>query len=491
MGGRPRKYLMDRQLYIAVFLIAFLNAFVWSILTPAFQIPDETAHFAYVQRLAETGVRAGGTDRPEFSSEQSEVMRALGTTTIIGRPELKAPVTPAGALAAEMGITDAEQGASRKDGGGSSTASSQPPLFYALAVIPYHLTGGFALTTRLHAIRIMSALFFAMAALSCSLLIRQMFSGPDVLALLGGLAIGLSPYAAFISAGVSPDGLLLLEASLLALVLVRCAAKGPSRRGVILAAVLVACGITTKLTFLALLPGAILGIVVALTSLRRSDNFASTCLLVLAGLGSLPLLFLIWLKITGEPLVPSLAGTATLDPREIMPASSLEAISYAWQLYAPRLPFMADQFKSDPAINLWVHGFAGRYGWLDYAAPPWLGTWFARLVLALAGLALLEAFRQRETVWKHRCTAATVIVSVGGLLMVIAKIGYDYRRSTGFTFEQPRYLFPLAPLYAVSVVAACRRLGSRGSPIVASALVVLLSLHAYSGWALTVARYYG
>src|SRR5262249_13894834 len=35
-------------------LIASLNAVCWSLITPPFQLPDEPAHFAYVQRLAET-----------------------------------------------------------------------------------------------------------------------------------------------------------------------------------------------------------------------------------------------------------------------------------------------------------------------------------------------------------------------------------------------------------------------------------------------------
>ena len=34
-------------------LVAFLNAVCWSILSPPFQVPDEPAHFAYVQQLAE------------------------------------------------------------------------------------------------------------------------------------------------------------------------------------------------------------------------------------------------------------------------------------------------------------------------------------------------------------------------------------------------------------------------------------------------------
>lgn len=36
-------------------LIACLNAVCWSVISPPFQVVDESAHYAYVQRLAETG----------------------------------------------------------------------------------------------------------------------------------------------------------------------------------------------------------------------------------------------------------------------------------------------------------------------------------------------------------------------------------------------------------------------------------------------------
>jgi len=36
-------------------LVAFVSAACWSFITPPFQVPDEPAHFAYVQQLAETG----------------------------------------------------------------------------------------------------------------------------------------------------------------------------------------------------------------------------------------------------------------------------------------------------------------------------------------------------------------------------------------------------------------------------------------------------
>ena len=45
---------MPRAAWVCA-LVAFLNAACWSVISPPFEIPDEPSHFAYVQRLAETG----------------------------------------------------------------------------------------------------------------------------------------------------------------------------------------------------------------------------------------------------------------------------------------------------------------------------------------------------------------------------------------------------------------------------------------------------
>jgi hypothetical protein len=37
------------------FVLAFVNAAIWGVVVPPFQVPDEIAHFAYVQYLAERG----------------------------------------------------------------------------------------------------------------------------------------------------------------------------------------------------------------------------------------------------------------------------------------------------------------------------------------------------------------------------------------------------------------------------------------------------
>jgi hypothetical protein len=151
---------------------------------------------------------------------------------------------------------------------------------------------------------------------------------------------------------------------------------------------------------------------------------------------------------------------------------------------------MDDQFGGSPLREIWIKGYAGRYGWLDYGAPDWLNTAAIRLaegaafILAAAAIAGRKILRAR---WFEAALGALFLVGLGA---VIAKAGYDYRRTTGFTFEQPRYLFPVAAFYAFAVAKCCESFGRRVFPFLATAMVCLFLVHDGSGLALTIARYY-
>ena len=55
------------------------------------------------------------------------------------------------------------------------------------------------------------------------------------------------------------------------------------------------------------------------------------------------------------------------------PSTITGLISYAWQLYLPRLPFMHDFFTTTfPPYHTWTMGYIGRLGWLDYGVTAWI-----------------------------------------------------------------------------------------------------------------------
>ncbi|HWT24165.1 MAG TPA: hypothetical protein VN213_11725, partial [Solirubrobacteraceae bacterium] len=189
---------------------------------------------------------------------------------------------------------------------------------------------------------------------------------------------------------------------------------------------------------------------------------------------------------TGVPAPPGGGPAPSLDP--------VTGLSYTWQLFLPRLPFMADQFPGgNPMPNLWLHGLIGRFGWLDTEWPDAvyrLGRWAFVAIAVLAAVELVRAARRGALAgrWAELLTYAAV---VGGLLFLIGWAGYRAKVTGAVGFEQPRYLLPLLPLYGVAVALAARSFGSRRGPVVAAALVGLAFAHDVLAQLLTVSRFYG
>jgi 4-amino-4-deoxy-L-arabinose transferase-like glycosyltransferase len=472
----------------AVFLVALLNGLAWSILTPPFQVPDETAHFAYAQHLAETGNRAGVAGRPEFSSEQSETMSAIGTLGIIGRPLVRPVATQAAGSAADDQIRHVADTAPRDDGGGPSTASSQPPLYYALEAVPYWVFSGASLPTRLVAMRATSVVMFALAAALCALLAAELLPRWRWAAPTAGLAIALSPYTAFISAGVTPDAFLLLVSTAVLLVVARAFRHGLTERRAITLGLLVGAGAISKLTFFAFVPPAALAL--AILVWRDRPPWRVPALSIGASL-LLPVAFALYVAIVGGSLSPTGTGTPALPPEQVKPGSLREFVSYTWQLYLPRLPFQIDQFGFSAPYETWIKGFAGKFGWLDYQVAEWIVRVARDVVIAGLAMLLVAAVRFRAQLRRHLAELVAYAAFAAALAFAIAKKGYDYHRATLLVFEQARYLFPLAGLYGAAVALALAAFGRRAAPILAIAAVALFAVHDVVGVMTTFARYYG
>lgn len=482
-----------------VALVAFLNGLGWALLTPPFQVPDEPAHFAYVQRVAETAQRPGDPTRTEYSTEQIEVMNALRTTTVIGRPLEKPPRTAEADRAADEAIERLEAEAARDDGGGLSGASSQPALYYTLSAIPYKLTSWASLPTRLTAIRVMGAVFLALTAALAALMALEFLPGRSWAALVAGCAVALHPVIGFIGGGVSPDGLLMLVSTALLLAVTRTFRLGLTRRRGAAIGAIIGAGVVTKITFLAFVPPAALA--VAILVWRDRKAFAGSSGGALAGvlrasapivvaLLVLPVLYLLWSKLQGLPWRAASYSTPSI-PGQTPNLTLREELSYIWQLYLPRVPGQIDQFGFSPMTGTWLQGLTGRYGWLDYGAPTWMVDVTRQLVRVGIVLLGVTAIRHRAVVRRRLPELAVLAVFILSLLVVIGHAGYLYIKDTGFVFEQARYVFPLAAIYGAAVAGACAAVGRRFAPLLAAACVGLFAVHDLSGVLLTLARYQG
>ena len=140
-------------------LVAFLNCLAWALVTPTFQVPDETGHVAYLQYLAETGKVPNTPGGPGIADEEAGLMDALDFNSTVGRPDELALWSEIQQDAVDR--TTGER-PSPDNGGGIIETSAQPPLYYGLGAIVYHASPWPGLVHRVLLLRMFSALGFNM-----------------------------------------------------------------------------------------------------------------------------------------------------------------------------------------------------------------------------------------------------------------------------------------------------------------------------------------
>ena len=470
-------------------LVALISGTAWALITPAFHVPDEVSHLAYAQYLAETGKLPKENGKTTYAPEEEQALAATEFYMVVGDVDARPPWTEARDRA-----MDADRPANPVGSGTAQSATNNPPLYYAMEAVPYRIGKalGLGLLDRLMLMRFLSVLCAAVTALAAFLFVREVLPSTPWAWTAGGLAAALQPLFGFVSSGVQGDALLYTAGALLLLTLARAFRRGltPARGAAIGGAV--ALGLMAKLTFLGLVPGAALGVLLMARRQRAWRGLAvagtiSGAVVVAYALANRfvfdrPLLA----GGTGVPAPSGGGAAASLDP--------IAGLGYMWQLYLPRLPFMADEFQGpNPMPNLWLHGIIGKFGWLDAEWPDAVygyARWALVLIVVLAIFELVRAARRGDLAgrWSELVTYGAV---VGGLLVLIGWAGYRARVTGAPGFEQARYLLPLLPLYGAGVALAARLWGPRRGPLVAAVLVGVALSHDVLAQLLTVSRFYG
>lgn len=467
-------------------LVALLNAVCWSELSPPLQTPDEPAHFAYVQQLAETHkLPRHGT---EYSPEEEVALVDLhhnlvqfvpGAGTIASRAEQRRLQR------------DLAHGYARVGPGDAGTAANEPPLYYTLETVPYELGSGGTLLVRVQLMRLLSAVFGGLTALFAFLFAREALPGVRWAWTVAGLGVAFAPLLGFMSGAVNPDSLLFALSAALFYLLARAFRRGLTLALAVAVGITVAAGCLTKLNFLGLVPGAFVALLVlAIRASARSKRAAGLAVGVTLALGALPpLVYAILTSPAGTLLnaVPSSAGGTSKH------GSVLAEITYSWQLFLPRLPGMSNYFPDISTWRqLWFDGLVGLYGWADTLFP----TWVYEVALVPAGVTALLCARAligaRANLRRRAGELVAYALMSTGVLALVGGGSYtsDVIQHVG-PFWEPRYLLPMLPLFGVLLALAARGAGRRWGPAAGMALIVLVLAHDLFSQLLVVSRYYG
>jgi len=475
----------------ACVLIASLNAACWSLITPPFQAPDEPSHFAYVQRLAETG-RLPASNEYRFSQEEEVALSDLHQEEVRWHPEAHTISSPP---AQERLQRDLALPLSRIGPGGAGTAAPEPPAYYALETLPYYLGSGGTLLERLELMRLLSALLAGLTALCAFLFVRESLPGAPWAWAVGGLGVALFPLLGASSGVVSPDAMLVAISSAIFYCLARAFRRGLTRKPAVAIGVLTATGSLAKLNFIGLAPGVLLGLVVlafrgigdprAPGHRRAFDSMAIAIAIAMS-----PICGYLLDDLVEHNLALGLVSSAvhlTSGQR-----SFLGEVSYIWQLYLPRLPGMTNQFPGLSTLRqLWFDRAVGLYGWLDTGFPVWVYNF----ALIPAGVILALGIRTLVTcrgVLRARASELLVYAAISvGVLVLIGASSRLAQEFEGTSFAQPRYLLPMLPLLAAVLVIGARGAGRRWGPAVGVSIVTLFLAHDLFSQLQVIARYYG
>ena len=327
----------------------------------------------------------------------------------------------------------------------------------------------------------MSALWLPVTVLGTWLLAGQLVGRRRLLQTAAAAVPALLPMVAFISASVSPDGMLYAIWTLALWLGVRCIRLGvPLREGAVFFA-LVGLACTVKATSFALLPAAAL---VALLGVHARRPLRVPRLVPLGAAVMVPLALTLgaWLvaaALLGRPAAAQVSqSTASVSSGG--GTNWRELLSYVWQYYLPRVPgqtpFSIPAIGGRyPALEVWITTGWAAFGWLEVRFARWVYVVLGVVTTGVLAAAVAAIVRGRRAVDLR--VAAFIVLTVAALLAGLHWTDY-HQIKLGLGFMQARYVFPVIGILGVAVALALWLVPVRARPAVLGATVAgLFSFH--------------
>ncbi|MFT4049377.1 MAG: DUF2142 domain-containing protein [Solirubrobacterales bacterium] len=477
----------SRRLLIAIAAIAFANAALWALITPAFNTPDELAHFVYVETVASGHLPdkdlskndGGNSYRPSTVYASS-----LTAAAIIGRSVAREPWNKAEEKTFYENYDRLRDGPDKPYG--LTPANAYSPAYYIPAALFYKLGSFGNIFDQLFMVRIFSALLLALTVIFAMLFVAEMLPRWRWAAPVAGLTLAFEPMVVHLGGGVSNDYLMLPACTAALWLGARLMRRGPTFGNVLMMSIAFAIGLIAKPTSAGLAPALAFAVLVGVwrseARLRAlGASAAAAAVPCLIALGTI--------KIFGGADTASVTGAHVAT--NLHPVSFANYLSYLWQWYLPQVGGMTNLFYGEPpAIRAFLRGFLADFNALDTHFPTVVYATFGLAGLALVGLAVRAVWQRRE-----RLAGAWPIVVYPALAVIFMAVlinttGYLLFSQNGQFFAQGRYFFPALAVFALLIPAAGVGAGRRWSLPVVSASVMALAALNVAGVALSLSRFY-
>jgi hypothetical protein len=480
-----------RRLAAWLFTIAAVNFISWSLITPPFQAPDEVDHFAYAQSLIERGTRPSRDPHARLARWSSSERVALEGVSFATDHEAADSRPPW--LAQQDRVYEARAARLHPradDGGGNETAAVHGPIYYA-ALAPAYAVANTSPFSQLIAMRVLSALLGALTVLFTFLLARELAPGRLWLGVVAALLVAYEPMYGFISGVVNNDVGVNAGAAALELLLIRMLRRGITiPTGAVMGVLLIALPLV-KGTALSLYPVAVLVLIAVLWRHHARRDAGAWIALALGAI----LMGVASGALGGLHMSSAPAGSSVVGANATAVGGALGDIpgflSYLWQVFLPRLPFMGQHFSGSvyPAWSIFVVRGWAAFGSYTVAFPTWVYDVILSTMVVTIPLWAWAARREWTWVRNHRLELLA-LVAMPAAVIVGFEAAYYTPTPRAVIAEVGRYAFPAIGPLALLVVAALHAFGRRRMLGVAVALLVAMIAFSYASQLLTLTSFY-
>ncbi len=456
-------------------VVAILGV-TWALIVPPEQSPDSTSHFAYAQSLAENFALPGNPHRPGVSTDQREAIFADNVNQVTSSPASVKPDWSAADWARYLANV-ARMPPSRSDGGGENAEAPNPPLYYLYADLAYWADSGGTAFSRMYAMQIWGVALLLLTVAGGWLLAGEVLGRRRLQQLACAAVVGLVPTETFLATSITPDSLLVTLWTLALWLGARVINRAARPADAVALCAVAAGAILTKATSYAILPAVLFALAMGWWGRPKEERVMALrqlapALLVLAA----PVLA--WVEYTRangrspvNVVAPSVSGSG-VDLRRFL--------SYLWQFYLPRLPFLTrSSAESGAYFSIWVREAWATFGWLDVPIVGWIYSvigWICGASLVAAAV-LLTRIRGR----RNLSLLVFFALALVGLLALLHAADYLTLISAGYALFQGRYVLPVIGLFGLTVAFVVGRLPEHLRPPVCGAtLAGLLVLQVLS-----------
>lgn len=440
-----RRWLRDisrrnATIIFSLSVLVLIKGIAWAFITPPFQTPDEPAHFASVQYIAETNrIPVVRESQNGVSKEENMYLNAVHFKQTALHPNVPYSVNKQNLYRLSHTMF------SKKDrtSGGSTYVSGYPPTYYWLGALAYNMFYHNSIVTRFYAVRLLSVIISLLATIGAYFIGRKLAPESRMFAVTLAIMTGLQPEFSMISASVNND-VLVDTMSVVAIWWLLATFSHPRANDVptghlVLGGLILGLGMLAKAEMLYV--AFFTFFVILVYHLHRHDGWKKTARgLLVPFLASLAVYS--WWALFSWDHYHSLLGTMGFQPHGTMSGTLLSYIHtnfltpYGWHRQGV----------------LWVSWYWATFGWTDTGfAQKWLHYLLAMVMVVTTASVLVTFFTRNK---QHVAVAMTfvgwsLLFYIGNILFLYA-IEYVYYRQYHTIMLQGRYLLTsLVPLGVV------------------------------------------